>query len=165
MRGLLSSDPYVEWSEAELGKQILLPPLCNSDSLSQYTTIPQPASKHSSNHYSNLSLQLSSTFSLSSHAPQLTRHRLGTPSNALPPFWSPSFWPSDLPRYLSISPTSGKPCFFFSCFFVLFLLAASTKRNVSESKMLLLKRNPLYFFCYFSTHTSTFFLLFVCSVT
>jgi hypothetical protein len=107
MRGLLSSDAYVEWSEAELGKQLLLPPLCNSDSLSQYTTILRPASKHSSNHYSNLSLQSSSTFSLSSHASQLTRHRLGTPSNALPPFWSPSFWPSDLPRYISVSPISN----------------------------------------------------------
>jgi hypothetical protein len=106
VRGLFSWDAYVEWSEAELGKQLLLPRLCNADSLSQYTTILRPASKHSSHHYSNLSLQSSLIFSLSSHASHPTRHRLGTPLQRSFPFSVPFFLASGLPRYLFISPVS-----------------------------------------------------------
>jgi hypothetical protein len=102
-----SWDAYVEWSEAELGKQIFLPRLCNPDSLSQYKTIRRPTLRHSSHHYSNLSLQSSSIFSISSHASQLTRHRLGTPLRRSLPFLVPFFLASGLPRYLSISPISN----------------------------------------------------------
>jgi hypothetical protein len=108
VRGLLSWDAYVEWSEAELGKQIFLPRLCYADSLSQYKTIPRPTSKHSSYHHSNLSLQPSSIFSLSSHASQPTRHRLGIPLQRSLPFLVPFFLASGLPpRYLPISPISN----------------------------------------------------------
>jgi hypothetical protein len=44
---------------------------------------------------------------------------------------------------------SGKPCFFFSCFFVLFLLPASTKSHSTRKQCVLKTRTPLYFFCYF----------------
>jgi hypothetical protein len=40
---------------------------------------------------------------------------------------------------------SGKPCFYFSCFFILFSLPASTKSTVSESSTYLNKRYPLLF--------------------
>ena len=93
VRGLLSWDAYVEWSEAELGEKLFLPRICNSDSLSQCKTIRRPTLKHSSHHYSNLSLQSSSVFSPSSHASQLTRHRLGIPLRRSLPFLVPFFWP------------------------------------------------------------------------
>jgi len=93
MRGLLSWDVYVEWSEAELGEQLFPPRICNADSLLQYKTIWRPTLKHSSHHYSNLSLQSSSIFSLSSHVSQLTRHRLGTPLRRSLTFLVSFFWP------------------------------------------------------------------------
>jgi hypothetical protein len=104
VRGLLSWDAYVEWSEAELGNQFFLPCLCNADSLSQYKTIRRPTLKHSSYHYSNLSLQSFSIFSLSSHASQLTRHRLGTPLQRSLPFLVPFFLasgPAALPFHIT----------------------------------------------------------------
>jgi hypothetical protein len=102
MQGLLSWDAYVEWNEAKLGKKVFLPCLCNSDSLSQYKTIPRSTLKLSSRHYSNLPLLSSSIFHLSSHALQLTGHHLVTPlqhSLLLVPF----FLTSGVPRYLSKS--------------------------------------------------------------
>ena len=90
VRGLLSLDAYVEWSEAELGEQLFLPHFYTPDSLSQYKTIPRPTSKHPLYHYNNLSLQSSSIFFLSSHASQLTHHRL---SGHTPPTLSPLFGP------------------------------------------------------------------------
>jgi hypothetical protein len=106
VRGPLSLDAYVEWSEAELRKQFSLPCLCNADSLSQYKTIPRPILIHSSHHYRNISLQSPSIISLSSHASQLTRHRLGTPLIFSLLFFIPFFLVLGLPRYLSISPIS-----------------------------------------------------------
>jgi hypothetical protein len=88
VRGLLSWVAYVEWSEAELGKQNFLPRLCNPDSLSQYKTIPRPTLKHSSHHYSNLSLQSSSIISLLAC---LTAH--SSSSGHTPPTLSPLFDP------------------------------------------------------------------------
>jgi len=107
VQGLLSRDAYVEWSEAELGKQNFLPHLCYADSLSQYKTIPRPTSKHSSYHYSNLSLQSSSVFSLLA---RLTAHSSWSGHTLLQrslPFLVPFFLASGLPRYLSISPISN----------------------------------------------------------
>jgi hypothetical protein len=80
---------YVELSEAELGKQLLLPRLCNPDSLSQYKTIPRPTLEHSSHYYSSFSLQSSSMFSLSSH----TLTPRSSSSGHTPPTYSPLFGP------------------------------------------------------------------------
>jgi hypothetical protein len=95
VRGLLSWDAYVEWSEAELGKQNFLPRLCNSDSLSHTRLSRDPLRN------THRTITATSPFNhhQSSFSPRTPPSSLvivwAHPSDALP------FLSSGLPRYLS----------------------------------------------------------------